>query len=117
MWIFSQDGFYSIVQKGEQFHVRARRKQDLVNVGLTPTKSFAGSDYPWRAILANRGELLMLMEKLGKSVDYPNFKARISVMPPAKKSGCWLKWPIPTFSRRLRSVIPRRSEWTKSLKV
>ena len=77
MWIFSQDGFYSIVQKGEQFHVRARRKQDLVNVGLTPTKSFAGSDYPWRAILANRGELLMLMEKLGKSVDYPNFKGRI----------------------------------------
>ena len=77
MWIFSQDGFYSIVQKGEQFHVRARRKQDLVNVGLTPTKSFAGSDYPWRAILANRGELLMLMEKHGKSVDYPNFKGRI----------------------------------------
>ena len=77
MWIFSQDGFYSIVQKGEQFHVRARRKQDLVNLGLPPTKSYAGSDYPWRTILPNRGELLMLLEKLGKSVDYPNFKGRI----------------------------------------
>ena len=77
MWIFSQDGFFSIVQKGEQFHVRARRKQDLVNVGLAPTKSYAGSDYPWRTILPNRDELLMLLEKLGKSVDYPNFKGRI----------------------------------------
>ena len=81
MWIFSQDGFFSIVQKGEQFHVRARRKQDLVNVGLAPTKSYAGSDYPWRTILPNRDELLMLLEKLGKSVDYPNFKSRIGERP------------------------------------
>jgi hypothetical protein len=44
MWIFSQEGFYSIVQKGEGFHVRARREQDLVNVGLTATMSYAGSD-------------------------------------------------------------------------
>jgi hypothetical protein len=56
MWIFSQDGFYSIVQKGEQFHVRTRRKQDLVNVGLTPTKSYAGSDYPWRANIVELAE-------------------------------------------------------------
>ncbi len=78
MWIFSQDGFYSIVQKGEGFHVRARREQDLVNVGLTATMSYAGSDYPWRAILPNRADLLKLMEKLGNSVDYPNFKAHVS---------------------------------------
>jgi hypothetical protein len=81
MWIFSQDGFYSIVQKGEQFHVCTRRKQDLVNVGLTPTKSYAGSDYPWRAILANRAELLMLLEKLGEFINYPNFKGRIGERP------------------------------------
>ena len=81
MWIFSQDGFYSIVQKGEGFHVRARRKQDLVNVGLTPTKSYAVADYPWRTILHHGFELLMLLEKLGKSVDYPNFKARIAERP------------------------------------
>ena len=41
------------------------------------TKSYAGSDYPWRAILPNRVELLKLMEKLGNSVDYPNFKATV----------------------------------------
>jgi hypothetical protein len=81
MWIFSQDGFYSVVQKGEQFHVRARRRQDLVNLGLTATKSYAGSDYPWRAILPGRDELLKLLEKLGKSVDYPNFKGRVGERP------------------------------------
>ena len=77
MWIFSQDGFYSIVRKGDVFHVRARRERDLVNVGLTATKSYAGSDYPWRAILPNRVELQKLMEKLGNSVDYPNFKVHV----------------------------------------
>jgi len=77
MWTFSQDGFFSIVEKGEGFHVRARRKQDLVNVGLTAARSYAGSDYPWRAILPNRAELLKLMEKLGNSVNYPNFKNHV----------------------------------------
>ena len=84
MWIFSQDGFYSIVQKGEQFHVRARRKQDLVNVGLSAIHSYAGSDYPWRTILSSRAELLMLLEKLGQSIDYPNFKERIHERPDQK---------------------------------
>jgi hypothetical protein len=77
MWIFSQEGFYSIVRKVDGFHVRTRRKQDLVNVGLTPIKSYWGSDYQWRAILPNRAELLKLMEKLGNSVNYPNFKAHV----------------------------------------
>ena len=77
MWIFSQEGFYSIVQKGGGFHVRARREQDLINVDLQATKSYAGSDYPWRAILPNRAELLKFMEKLANSVEYPNFKAHV----------------------------------------
>jgi hypothetical protein len=78
MWIFSREGFYSIVDKEDGYHVRARRKQDLVNVGLTATKSHLGSDYPWRAILPSRAELLRLMEALGNSVDYPNFKGHIA---------------------------------------
>src|SRR5471032_58523 len=77
MWILSQDGFFSIVRKTDGYHVRARRKQDLVNVGLIPAKSYSGSDYPWRAILRDRIELLKLMDKLGNSVDYSNFKGRI----------------------------------------
>jgi len=81
MWIFSQDGFYSIAQKGEGYHVRTRCKQDLFKLGLTPTKSYAGSDYPWRAILPNRAELLKLFEQLGSSVKYPNFKERIGERP------------------------------------
>ncbi len=84
MWIFSQDGFYSIVQKGEGFHVRTRRECDLINLGLKAEKSYAGSDYPWRAILSNRAELLALMEKLGNSVDYRNFKAHVQCCPHQK---------------------------------
>src|SRR5260370_22364673 len=75
MWIFSQEGFVSIVQKPDGYHVRSRRKGDLINLGLTAVKSYAGSDYPWRAILPNKAELSKLMEKLGSSVNYPNFKA------------------------------------------
>ena len=67
-------------------HCRERRRisrpcpganRDLINVGLTATKSYAGSDYPWRAILPNLVELQKLMQKLGDSVDYPNFKAHV----------------------------------------
>ena len=84
MWIFSQDGFFSVVRKPEGFHVRARRKQDLVNVGLIPLQSYSGSDYPWRSIFRDRIELLKLLDKLGNSVDYPNFKSRIGQRPDQK---------------------------------
>lgn len=77
MWIFSQNGFYSIVKKGREYHVRTRREKDLVNVGLTAIKSYSGSDYPWRAILPSRAELQRLMQKLGNTVEYPNFKAYV----------------------------------------
>lgn len=77
MWIFSQEGFFSIVRKPDGYHVRARQREDLVRVGLTPIKSFAGSDYPWRAILDQAGHA-KLLETLGRSVDYPNFKGRIA---------------------------------------
>ena len=81
MWIFSQDGFYSIVKKPDGYHVRARRKQDLFNLGFTPVRSYAGSDYPWRVILPTQAELLKLMEQLGQSVTYPNFKSRVGQRP------------------------------------
>ncbi len=50
-------------------------------MGLTATKSYAGSDYPWRTILPSRAELMMLLEKLGNSVGCPNFKGRIGERP------------------------------------
>jgi hypothetical protein len=50
----------------------------LFNLGVTSTNSYPGSDYPWRAILPNRSEVLKLMVTLGNSVDYPNFKGHIT---------------------------------------
>ncbi len=55
----------------------------MVRVGLTPIKSFSGSDYPWRTIL-NQTEHQKLMQTLGNSVDYPNFKGKI-----AKREDQW----------------------------
>ena len=84
MWIFSQEGFFSIVHKQDGFHVRARRQRDFINLSLIPVKSYPGSDYPWRAILEEKTELLKLFAKLGTSVDYPNFKGRIGQRPDQK---------------------------------
>ena len=81
MWIFAQEGFYSIVRKPDGYHVRARRRQDLFNLGFTPVKSYAGSDYPWRVILPGQADLLQLLEQLGHSISYPNFKTRVGQRP------------------------------------
>jgi hypothetical protein len=57
MWLFTLHGFYSIVKKDHDYHVRSRDKQDLENLrkvipGLPPVQaSFEGSDYPFRLIL------------------------------------------------------------------
>jgi len=81
MWIFAQDGFYSIVKKTDGYHVRSRCRQDLFNLGFTPVESYARSDYPWRVILSTEAELLQLMEQLGQTVNYPNFKSRVGQRP------------------------------------
>ncbi|HSI82960.1 MAG: hypothetical protein ACAI35_19360 [Candidatus Methylacidiphilales bacterium] len=78
MWIFTQHGFYSVVKKETTWHIRARAKQDLVNLGLTPVKSYPGSDYPWRCIIEDEVQWNAIMKQLAASVDYPNFKGRIA---------------------------------------
>ncbi|MCX6023968.1 MAG: hypothetical protein NTZ05_20000, partial [Chloroflexi bacterium] len=78
MWLFTIHGFYSIVQKGDLFHVRAREMRDLENLrelvpGLpTVQGSFKGSDYPFR-LLIDEGQKNAMIEALGNSIDYPNF--------------------------------------------
>jgi hypothetical protein len=78
MWLFTQNGFYSIVKKQGAWHVRARRKQDLTNLGLDPLKSHPGSDYPWRSLIKDPDVLRAIFERLADSIDYPNFKNRIA---------------------------------------
>src|SRR5262245_838848 len=80
MWLMTKHGFYSIVEKKpSEFHVRARVRKDLENlvarVPLPGAKIHAskGADYPFR-IVTGKGDVLKVMQFLGETLDYPNFK-------------------------------------------
>ncbi len=82
MWIASKLGFFSIVQKADGFHVRARIRPDLERLlavgSLTvPIQEWPAADYRWRAIVTP-GELHALFAALEGSVDYPDFKSEVA---------------------------------------
>lgn len=102
MWLCTKLGFFSVVEKipGE-FHVRARRRGDLVNLLKTLEKAkghelkrgeyrlrdlFPGppkihrtepADYRFR-IVVSRDQWSAIAFELFASVDYPNFKGEIA---------------------------------------
>ncbi|NDV60923.1 hypothetical protein G0Q06_00490 [Puniceicoccales bacterium CK1056] len=86
MWLATQHGFYSIVQKAPQeYHIRARFRNDLDNLlqlcGLRlEVHCWEQADYRYR-IIANRKEFLAAMASLAIFLDYPNFKSRIAETP------------------------------------
>lgn len=91
MWLMTRHGFYSIVDKGTETHIRARERGDLEClmpfvgshsmhppvITATPT-----ADYGFRIILkgdqqARQAVVGSVLEALGEEIDYPNFKAEI----------------------------------------
>jgi len=97
MWLATQHGFYSIVQKpAGQFHVRTRCKQDLENlIALTAIEAnlhhTTDGDYAWR-ILVGQAEVSAIMAALATSIDYSNFKDRIHDLPDQEDK-------LPAYSR------------------
>lgn len=84
MWLFTEYGFYSIVQKsGEDcLTVRARVKADLDALRkrvpeLSSTVTGGGTDYPYRAFVSHEA-LAAGMADTVKSIDYSNFKNRVA---------------------------------------
>ncbi len=86
MWLATKLGFYSVVRKGRDYHVRARLKRDLLNL-----KEFTGcnakliqspptADYRWRMIV-RLDVWQAIMVRLVDSVDYANFKSKIDHTP------------------------------------
>ncbi len=84
MWLCTQFGFYSIVQKlpGE-YHVRARVKRDLENLCTVCDVQWrihrsANADYRWR-IVVGEIEIAEIFATLStpENLDYTNFKSRI----------------------------------------
>ena len=82
MWLATQIGFYSVVQKAPGvYHVRARERGDLENLlelaeHEAEIHEWAGADYPCRVII-DLETLLEIMVRLAGTLDYENFKERI----------------------------------------
>ena len=85
MWIFSQDGFYSIVQKpnDSRLTIRARCAEDLDRLRahwlptLGATIHGGGTDYPVRA-MCERREAADALLAMTLAIDYSNFKDRVA---------------------------------------
>lgn len=86
MWLATQHGFYSIVQKApDEFHVRSRLKSDLENlirlVEMDPgIHHWPQADYHFR-IIVDRQQFTRIMGEMALALDYPNFKNRIASLP------------------------------------
>jgi hypothetical protein len=89
MWLFTTDGFFSIVQhhntrgRTARFLVRARVRSDLerlklkLGLGEHEIVTLARADYPHR-IEITRKELRRFMLYTAETVDYPNFKNAVA---------------------------------------
>ena len=86
MWLFTPEGFYSVVTAGEFGHelqVRARSADDLDRLRQThvpelgETVRIPGRDYPVRAF-ANSDDLAGGLSRIVQSIDYSNFKSEVS---------------------------------------
>lgn len=82
MWLCTKLGFYSIVQKRDGFHVRARTKRDLENLcsaaKISPKiEDWPTADYRWRIVLRDMLTMEVLWLGLMRSITYPNFKSEV----------------------------------------
>lgn len=87
MWIFTTQGFFSIVDKHDTDHpndlcIRARARADLENlvkelVGHPEIISGGGTDYPYR-VWAVRDDVEEWLSRQVDDLDYSNFKNEVA---------------------------------------
>jgi len=102
MWLMTNFGFFSVVQKSgqQELTVRARVYQDLEQLKLRylpeagPVQSGAGTDYPFR-ITIDRAAFAEAMKKIVLDIDYPNFKESVTEMQGDERAsiyaGVWME--------------------------
>jgi hypothetical protein len=87
MWIFTSQGFFSVVEDSpDRLVVRSRTREDLERlVELTrlttthpgfPIEATPDRDYPWR-FHCTRETWAWILWVLGERIDYPNFKDEV----------------------------------------
>src|SRR5262245_10898578 len=84
MWLATNFGFFSVVQKqgDRDLTVRARARQDIEALRaycpeLGPTISTPLRDYGCRAVVPHKA-WAMTMAKIGEAIDYSNFKDSVA---------------------------------------
>lgn len=85
MWLMTNIGFFSAVQKPETkfLTIRARVRNDLDNLRqkylpeLSPSIDHAGTDYPWRATISHE-KFAAALGKMVMDVTYSNFKNEVA---------------------------------------
>jgi len=85
MWLFTETGFFSIVQKkGEKnLTIRSRAAKDLEQLrdnhlpGMGAIIKGGGTDYPYRAT-ASHDDVADALSKISKEIHYDNFKNTIA---------------------------------------
>lgn len=99
MWVFTRDGFFSVVKKeckADEVMVRARQKSDLLGLGkkLNLTlciQTDAGTDYAFRAVLKQSDWAGYLADE-AMLLDYENFKGSLSKKDHERQNAyfqCW----------------------------
>jgi hypothetical protein len=119
MWICSKYGFFSIVQKTGCFHVRARKRRDLVNLAEACTlpesaiEEWPEADYRWR-MRVHAPALRQIFELLS-DIDYSNFKSEIASLPDQRDKlpayhTLWANLAALTRTERVHPAEPPRAK-------
>lgn len=98
MWIFTKQGFYSVVQDfrdPSMLLVRARTRDDLERLsgglrGRPDILTTPDADYPYR-LLAAREDFASWLASSAAAVDYTNFKAAVAQSMGPARSGLYGK--------------------------
>lgn len=85
MWLMTNFGFFSVVQKKDDdfLTVRSRIKKDIEDLkenylpNLGPIIHGEGTDYQYRAKVS-REDMAYAMEQIVSDIDYPNFKDSVA---------------------------------------
>lgn len=112
MWIFTKDGFFSIVQdaycKKDEVMVRARCREDLsrfatriyteasVDTACRAIIELPGADYRYR-LLTKRTHFAAYVHKMAESIDYPTVKDNIipkSIEAVDRRKAMYLIWRV-----------------------
>jgi len=90
MWLATKYGFFSIVKKSGNWHLRSRTVSDLTELKAAvsslspyPIQENIGTDYAARLLIPENETPVMtdLFLQLLQSIDYPNFKSKIGATP------------------------------------